>query len=139
MKVVVSMVTPAWLMKRCDTPLIFNLEHMLNLQQRCHNDPISADTVHSNDSHFISKMNHFFSFFEIKPAVMQTYENKGAEVFTNGSAGHTNGAELSRMREVAFKKNESEPLVRRHTLQFIYQGFFLTGCPLDLGGDSEAQ
>lgn len=70
---------------------------------------------------------------------MQTYENKGAEVFTNGSAGHTNGAELSRMREVAFKKNESEPLVRRHTLQFIYQGFFLTGCPLDLGGDSEAQ
>ncbi|XP_003971138.1 55 kDa erythrocyte membrane protein isoform X1 [Takifugu rubripes] len=45
-----------------------------------------------------------------KQAAMQTYENKGAEVFSNGSAGHINGAELSRMREVAFEKNQSEPL-----------------------------
>ena len=43
---------------------------------------------------------------------MQNYENMGAEVFSNGSAGHVNGAELSRMREVAFEKNQSEPLVR---------------------------
>lgn len=46
---------------------------------------------------------------------MQTYDNKGAEVFSNGSAGHINGAELSRMREVAFEKNQSEPLVHTHT------------------------
>lgn len=46
---------------------------------------------------------------------MQTYESKGAEVFSNGSAGHINGAELSRMREVAFEKNQSEPLVHTHT------------------------
>lgn len=46
---------------------------------------------------------------------MQTYENKGAEVLSNGSAGHINGAELSRMREVAFEKNQSEPLVHRPT------------------------
>lgn len=79
---------------------------------------------------------------------MQTYENKGAEAFSNGGAGHINGAELSRMREVAFEKNQSEPLVRRppptiHTHTQMYfirpEWFFLTGCPLDLGGDSEAQ
>lgn len=64
---------------------------------------------------------------------MQTYENKGAEVFSNGSAGHINGAELSRMREVAFKKNQSEPLVHRptHTHTQIYvirpEGFLLIG------------
>lgn len=68
---------------------------------------------------------------------MQTYENKGAEVFSNGSAGHINGAELSRMREVAFKKNQSEPLVHRptpthtHTHAQIYiirpEWFLLTG------------
>lgn len=43
---------------------------------------------------------------------MQTYENKGADVYTNGSAGHINGAELTRMKEVAFEKNPSEPMVR---------------------------
>lgn len=42
---------------------------------------------------------------------MQTYENKGAEVYTNGSAGHMNGAELTRMKEVAFEKSPSEPMV----------------------------
>uniref|UniRef100_A0A671TTE1 55 kDa erythrocyte membrane protein n=1 Tax=Sparus aurata TaxID=8175 RepID=A0A671TTE1_SPAAU len=41
---------------------------------------------------------------------MQTYENKGADVYTNGSAGHINGAELTRMKEVAFEKNPSEPM-----------------------------
>lgn len=34
MKVVVSMVTATGLMKRCDAALIFNLEHMLNLQMK---------------------------------------------------------------------------------------------------------
>ncbi|XP_076024899.1 55 kDa erythrocyte membrane protein [Genypterus blacodes] len=41
---------------------------------------------------------------------MQTYESKGAEVYTNGSAGHMNGTELSRMKEVAFEKSPSEPM-----------------------------
>ncbi|KAM9846728.1 55 kDa erythrocyte membrane protein isoform 2-T2 [Aulostomus maculatus] len=43
-------------------------------------------------------------------AVMQTYENKGAEVYTNGSAGYMNGTELTKMKEVEFEKNPSEPL-----------------------------
>ncbi|KAM3868668.1 55 kDa erythrocyte membrane protein [Diretmus argenteus] len=41
---------------------------------------------------------------------MQSYDNKGAEVYTNGSAGHVNGTELTRMKEVAFEKNPSEPM-----------------------------
>ncbi|XP_056140719.1 55 kDa erythrocyte membrane protein [Lampris incognitus] len=41
---------------------------------------------------------------------MQTHENKGAKVYSNGSAGHMNGTELTKMREVAFEKNPSEPL-----------------------------
>jgi len=40
---------------------------------------------------------------------MQTYDNKGQEVFTNGSAGHMK--DVTKMREVAFEKNPSEPLV----------------------------
>jgi len=44
-------------------------------------------------------------------AVMQSYECKGADVYTNGSAGgHLNGAEMTRMREVTFEKNPSEPM-----------------------------
>lgn len=43
-------------------------------------------------------------------AAMQTYECKGQEVFSNGSAGHINGRDATRMREVAFEKNPSEPL-----------------------------
>uniref|UniRef100_A0A665XBG5 55 kDa erythrocyte membrane protein n=1 Tax=Echeneis naucrates TaxID=173247 RepID=A0A665XBG5_ECHNA len=43
-------------------------------------------------------------------AAMQTYENKGAEVYTNGSAKHVNDKELTKMREVAFEKNPSEPM-----------------------------
>ncbi|KAG7484713.1 hypothetical protein MATL_G00053190 [Megalops atlanticus] len=43
-------------------------------------------------------------------AAMQTYEAKGEEVYTNGSAGHTNGKELTKMREVAFEKHPSEPM-----------------------------
>ncbi|XP_035636671.1 55 kDa erythrocyte membrane protein-like [Oncorhynchus keta] len=42
--------------------------------------------------------------------VMPAYETKGAEVYTNGSAGHMNGTEPTRMREVAFEKNPSEPM-----------------------------
>ncbi|KAK6305443.1 hypothetical protein J4Q44_G00242230 [Coregonus suidteri] len=42
--------------------------------------------------------------------LMPAYETKGAEVYTNGSAGHMNGTELTRMREVAFEKNPSEPM-----------------------------
>uniref|UniRef100_A0A4W5KJG8 55 kDa erythrocyte membrane protein n=1 Tax=Hucho hucho TaxID=62062 RepID=A0A4W5KJG8_9TELE len=42
--------------------------------------------------------------------VLPAYETKGAEVYTNGSAGHMNGTEPTRMREVAFEKNPSEPM-----------------------------
>lgn len=51
-------------------------------------------------------------FFFSKQAAMQAYENKGAEVYTNGSARHMNGAELTKMKEVAFEKNPSEPMVK---------------------------
>lgn len=44
-------------------------------------------------------------------AAMQTCENKGADVYTNGSAGHVNGTDLTRMKEVEFDKNPSEPMV----------------------------
>lgn len=53
-----------------------------------------------------------FCFFPPKQAAMQAYENKGAEVYTNGSARHMNGAELTKMKEVAFEKNPSEPMVK---------------------------
>ncbi|KAM8897285.1 55 kDa erythrocyte membrane protein isoform 2-T2 [Spinachia spinachia] len=43
-------------------------------------------------------------------AAMQTYENKGAEVYTNGSAGHMNGTDMTRMKEVEFDKNPLEPM-----------------------------
>ncbi|XP_013871877.1 55 kDa erythrocyte membrane protein [Austrofundulus limnaeus] len=43
-------------------------------------------------------------------AAMQTSENKGAELYTNGCAGHMNGTELTRMKEVAFEKSASEPM-----------------------------
>ncbi|XP_055799171.1 55 kDa erythrocyte membrane protein-like isoform X1 [Salvelinus fontinalis] len=42
--------------------------------------------------------------------LMPAYETKGAEVYTNGSAAHMNGTEPTRMREVAFEKNPSEPM-----------------------------
>lgn len=51
---------------------------------------------------------------------MQTYENKGAEVYTNGSAGHMNGAELTKMKEVEFEKNPSEPMVCYLPLHMLY-------------------
>ncbi|TNN86845.1 erythrocyte membrane protein [Liparis tanakae] len=38
-------------------------------------------------------------------SAMQAYENKGAEVYTNGSAGHMNGTELSRMKEFISREN----------------------------------
>lgn len=42
---------------------------------------------------------------------MQTYDSKRQDIYTNGSAGHVNGKESTKMREVAFEKNPSEPLV----------------------------
>ena len=42
---------------------------------------------------------------------MQTSDLQGAAVYTNGSSAPINGPELSKMREVAFKKNPSEPMV----------------------------
>ncbi|XP_035627942.1 55 kDa erythrocyte membrane protein-like [Oncorhynchus keta] len=42
--------------------------------------------------------------------LMPAYETTGAEVYTNASAGHMNGTEPTRMREVAFEKNPSEPM-----------------------------
>ncbi|XP_069556702.1 55 kDa erythrocyte membrane protein [Brachyistius frenatus] len=42
--------------------------------------------------------------------VMQTYEIKGADIYTNGSARHMNGTEFDKMKEVAFEKNPSEPM-----------------------------
>ncbi|CAB1316140.1 unnamed protein product, partial [Coregonus sp. 'balchen'] len=42
--------------------------------------------------------------------VMPAYETKGAEEYTNGSAGHMNGTETTRIREVAFEKDPSEPM-----------------------------
>ncbi|KAK9955856.1 hypothetical protein ABG768_015703 [Culter alburnus] len=43
-------------------------------------------------------------------AAMQTYDSKAQEVYSNGSAGHMNGKDVNKMREVAFEKNPSEPL-----------------------------
>lgn len=48
---------------------------------------------------------------------MQTYDNKAAEFYTNGCAAHMNGTELTRMKEVAFEKNPSEPMVCNLSLQ----------------------
>ena len=44
---------------------------------------------------------------------MQTSDLQGAAVYTNGSSAPSNGPELSKMREVAFEKNPSEPMVTR--------------------------
>ena len=86
---------------------------------------------------------------------MQTYENKGADIYTNGSAGHMNGAELTRMKEVAFEKNPSEPMVRhlpphKHThththTHLIFVHIYVAGSSslnvffLSAGSHSEAQ
>lgn len=56
---------------------------------------------------------------------MQTYDNKGAEIYTNGSAAHMNGTDLTKMKEVAFEKSPSEPMVRliiADTLVFCRRG-----------------
>lgn len=42
---------------------------------------------------------------------MQTYENKGADVYTKVGSGHMNGTELTKMKEVVFEKSPSEPMV----------------------------
>ncbi|XP_061818030.1 55 kDa erythrocyte membrane protein isoform X2 [Nerophis lumbriciformis] len=41
---------------------------------------------------------------------MQSLESKGADVYTNGSAKYRNGTELTKMKEVVFEKNPSEPM-----------------------------
>lgn len=62
------------------------------------------------------------SFFLLQGAT-PTCENKGAELYTNGSAGHMNGTELTKMKEVAFQKNPSEPMVRLIRLRTHRQSF----------------
>ena len=67
---------------------------------------------------------------------MQTSDLQGAAVYTNGSSAPSNGPELSKMREVAFEKNPSEPMVTRvrtsqHKQQYSqhkqpHSGLFLT-------------
>lgn len=45
-------------------------------------------------------------------AAMQTFEAKEQDmVYSNGSTGHTNVKEVTKIREVAFEKHPSEPLV----------------------------
>lgn len=76
---------------------------------------------------------------------MQTYENKGAEVFSNGSAGHINGAELTRMKEITFEKNPSEPMVNTHShTGILYFHIWVTDSSsltavCVVGGHSEAE
>ncbi len=89
---------------------------------------------------------------------MQSYENKGAEVYTNGSARHMNGTELTKIKEVAFEKNPSEPMVQpasthtrthtyaqTHTHTFSVFQYVLLIPPhrllvsLSVGGHSEAE
>uniref|UniRef100_A0A3P8YEL5 55 kDa erythrocyte membrane protein n=1 Tax=Esox lucius TaxID=8010 RepID=A0A3P8YEL5_ESOLU len=41
---------------------------------------------------------------------MPAIDTKGVEVCVNGSTGHMNGTEATRMREVAFEKSPSEPM-----------------------------
>lgn len=124
--------------------LIFNLEHMLKLQNETSRLSLQLLEVitlrvslmclqqawlgsHTLVPRYISELFFFLSHVSwifnfplcfassfVKQAAMQIYETKGAEVYTNGSAGHMNGAEYTRMREVAFEKNQSEPMVR-HT------------------------
>uniref|UniRef100_A0A8C5A1Y2 55 kDa erythrocyte membrane protein n=1 Tax=Gadus morhua TaxID=8049 RepID=A0A8C5A1Y2_GADMO len=62
-------------------------------------------------------------------AVMQTSDLQGAAVYTNGSSA-INGPEMSRMREVAFEKNPSEPMV---TTQVNSEQVILMGSPLSPG------
>lgn len=59
-------------------------------------------------------LNCFSFVFDLPWQVtMQTHENKGAAVYSNGKAGHMNGTEQTRMKEVAFEKSPSEPMVRQ--------------------------
>ncbi|XP_061753837.1 55 kDa erythrocyte membrane protein isoform X2 [Nerophis ophidion] len=41
---------------------------------------------------------------------MQSLESKGADVYTNGKAKYRNGTEVTKMKEVVFEKNPSEPM-----------------------------
>lgn len=79
--------------------------------------------MHMNNVHFVWDKTINVICFCFQQAVMQTYENKGADFYTNGSVGHMNGAELTKMKEVAFEKNPSEPMVcylPLHTHLFIF-------------------
>ncbi|XP_061596028.1 55 kDa erythrocyte membrane protein isoform X1 [Cololabis saira] len=70
-------------------------------------EPVSSVRTALSDLYLEQLLQH-----KPKPdkVAMQTYENKGAEVYTNGCAGHINGAEVSKMKEVAFEKSPSEPM-----------------------------
>lgn len=59
---------------------------------------------------------------------MQTFENKGAEVHINGSAKYANGTELTKMKEVMFEKNPSEPMVHLIFATHFHFFFFPTMC-----------
>lgn len=141
---------------RCyNTGLIFNLEHMLKLQMRhsavstCWQKASTAlsrntsmmmiQSVQMNrcclemicsDVDFIFWVKYDYKCcicFVFKQAAMQTYENKGADVYTSVNSGHMNGTELTRMKEVAFEKSPSEPMVywlffphaQTHILRFM--------------------
>ncbi|XP_061818032.1 55 kDa erythrocyte membrane protein isoform X4 [Nerophis lumbriciformis] len=54
-----------------------------------------------------------------KQVAMQSLESKGADVYTNGSAKYRNGTELTKMKEVVFEKNPSEPMTYMRA-QFNY-------------------
>lgn len=120
------------LMRCYNTGLIFNPGHMskLWLKHRCFCYTLSSSYLKAGTDFtfglfqyryttciFILKhsmcRNIFFFFF--LQGAMQAQENKGAADYANGGAGHMNGTESSRMREVAFEKNPSEPMVTQLT------------------------
>ncbi|KAJ3589433.1 hypothetical protein NHX12_010278 [Muraenolepis orangiensis] len=68
-------------------------------------EPISGVRTALSDLYLEQLLQHRHPKSE--QVAMQTPESK---VYTNGSPAHINGSELTRMREVAFEKNLSEPM-----------------------------
>lgn len=64
-------------------------------------------------SYFDPSLCECLIFLSLSPPqlAMQTLEDRGAESYVNGCAGHMNGSEPTKMKEVAFEKNPSEPMV----------------------------
>lgn len=63
-------------------------------------------------SYFDPSLCECLIFLSLSPQLaMQTLEDRGAESYANGCAGHMNGSEPTRMKEVEFEKNPSEPMV----------------------------